>query len=368
MNKNNEIEVLRAIGIIFVIMAHLNGFITWNPGWLNHLYSHTYFWGGVDLFFCVSGYVITKSLVSLFNETNNIVYWNNVFAFWVRRFYRLVPAAMFFLLIKVVISAFILGTKYFGNLPANVIDFVTQAFHLSNFRYYYCVNGLSECGANSIYWSLSLEEQFYILFPIAIFLLRKNVIYLLAAMIAIQFPIERPMFSLGWVIRSDAISWGCLIALLSNTKYFKLMMPNLMNKMAFRVVVVIMMLSGLAIFARGMVVPFYIGAMAIPCAVLVWLASYNCGLLFRSVRNNRTLLWIGSRSYSIYLTHSIGYYSIYHYLIAYNGEVSGKDTFRILFLGTLATVFLAEFSYRVIEDPIRKIGKKVAKGITEKSF
>lgn len=70
MTRNNEIEVLRAVGILFVIMSHLNLFITWSPTWLVNLYAHTYFWGGVDLFFCVSGYVITKNIIKLTEITD----------------------------------------------------------------------------------------------------------------------------------------------------------------------------------------------------------------------------------------------------------------------------------------------------------
>ncbi|QIZ46011.1 acyltransferase family protein [Dickeya zeae] len=367
MNKNKEIEILRAVGILFVIASHLNVYITWSPKWLLLLYSNTYFWGGVDLFFCISGFVITKSIMRLFTERESSKYWSEVFSFWVRRFYRLVPAALFFIFIKIVISIFIPGTKYFGNFAPNLIDFVLQVFHMSNFRYYYCVKAMSECGANPIYWSLSLEEQFYIVFPIAIFLLRERVSYLLILIILIQFPLEREMFSMGWVVRSDAISWGCLIALLSTSDLYRIMKPKLMNNGLFRSVVIFLMLIALSIFARGVVVPFYIGAMAVPCAVLVWLASYDEGLIFRSVKNNKVMLWIGSRSYSIYLTHSLAYSIIYHVLVTVNGSVDAKDTFRILCIGTVLTIVFSEFSYKVIEKPIRDRGRAISKEISSRS-
>lgn len=363
MNKNNEIEILRAVGIIFVIMAHLNGFITWNPEWLSYLYAHTYFWGGVDLFFCVSGFVITKSILGFFHEKNNTTYLNLVFAFWVRRFYRLVPAALFFITVKIVISYFIINTKYFGNFAPNILDLISQIFHISNIRYYYCVNGFSECGANPIYWSLSLEEQFYILLPIVTFFLREKVVYLLLAMIIIQFPIERPMFSIGWVFRSDAIAWGCLIAIASQSKLYQIIKPELMKNWWFRLCVTFAMLAGLSVFARGEIVPFYIGMMALPCAIMVWLSSYNEGLLFKHIRNSKTLLWVGSRSYSIYLTHTLGFYIAHHATLILNVTLSGKDTFRILFFGAIITIALSEFSFRFIESPIRNKGRLISKKI-----
>lgn len=63
MQKNNDIEVLRAVGIICVLFSHLGMFTPWNPEWVNYTQRFTYWWSGVDLFFCVSGFVIMKSLI-----------------------------------------------------------------------------------------------------------------------------------------------------------------------------------------------------------------------------------------------------------------------------------------------------------------
>lgn len=366
MTRNNEIEVLRAVGIIFVIMSHLNLFITWNPAWLVSLYAHSYFWGGVDLFFCVSGFVITKNIIKLTEISDKKEFWLETLSFWIRRFYRLVPAAWFFIILKILLSIFFVNAYFIGTPSTNIIDFVAQAFHLSNFRYYYCNIGFSTCGTNPIYWSLSLEEQVYILLPIAIYFLRNKLQYLLIALIFIQFPIERQLFSLGWLIRTDAIAWGCLIAIFSNTSLYKLVTPVFLKSWLSRSICIIVSLGALAVFARGEVVPFSIGMMAITCAIMVFVSSYNEGFAFTYLRNNFVMMWIASRSYSIYLSHVICFAIVHNYLVYAYGSVNGTDTFKILFFGALLTITASEFSYKLIESPLRKKGKEISKNIPSK--
>lgn len=361
MTRNNEIEVLRALGIIFVIMSHLNLFITWSPAWIVNLYAHAYFWGGVDLFFCVSGFVITKNIIKLTEIEGKKEFWSEALSFWIRRFYRLVPVAWFFLILKILISIFFSNAYFIGTPSANIIDFVAQVFHLSNFRYYYCNIGFSTCGTNPIYWSLSLEEQFYILLPIAIYFLRNKLHYLLIALILIQFPIDRQLFSFGWLIRTDTIAWGCLIAIFSNSSFYKLIAPVFLKSWLPRAICIIMSLVALAVFARGEVVPFGIGIMAIPCAIMVFASSYNEGFAFKYLRNNFVMMWIASRSYSIYLSHVICFAIVHNYLVYAHGSVNGADTFKILFFGTLLTIATSEFSYKVIESPLRRKGKEISK-------
>src|SRR4051812_45103239 len=91
---NLEIEYLRAIAILLVGFAHLDVII-----------PHTGYgqWTGVDLFFCVSGYVISRSYEQFFDRSIGQGRWGlAALAFWVRRIFRLAPSAWFWLLFSVV--------------------------------------------------------------------------------------------------------------------------------------------------------------------------------------------------------------------------------------------------------------------------
>ncbi len=128
MKKNNDIEVLRAIGILYVIISHLPTFTPWAPSWHTVIFNHTYFWSGVDLFFAVSGFVIMKSISPWISKDKNEKYLSDTVSFWVKRFYRLIPASWFFLLLTFIAS--IVFNKY-GTLGVpnnNFIDALTQFF------------------------------------------------------------------------------------------------------------------------------------------------------------------------------------------------------------------------------------------------
>jgi peptidoglycan/LPS O-acetylase OafA/YrhL len=359
--KNNELEVLRAIGILFVVIAHFSVFMPWNPPWQHFLYSHLQFWSGVDLFFAVSGFVITRSLLPVIAEYESGAFWRQVGAFWVRRFYRLIPASWFWLAISVMLSIFFNRMGTFGSPAYNIVDAVSQFFYLANWHSYFCNNGWGACGANSIYWSLSLEEQFYFILPLAIFFLRRRIVWFCAALIVLQFGIFRPVFSALWLTRVDAVSWGVLIALFSESELYQHLKPVALRSTPFRLLVTGMLVFALAVLAAGEIFPFYTGAIALCTAMMVWLASYNDGIMFRYVRNSRFLLWVGSRSYSIYLSHALAFFFVIEYCKLRSGApVAPNDTFRILAGGLILTVLCAEFSYRFIEAPFRLRGRSIA--------
>lgn len=360
MKKNNEIEVLRAIGIVFVIMAHLNVFLTWNPSWVSLMNSNLQFWGGVDLFFCVSGYVITKSIYTKVTSHNNEDSISIIKKFWIMRFFRLLPASIFFISLTFILSIVYNKHGSYGLPSANLVDIVAQLFQVTNFRYHYCYVGIYECGKNSIYWSLSLEEQFYLLMPLLVIFLKKKTPILLIILIISQFLISRPIFSLPWMVRTDAIAWGCLIAIFSERVVYSRIRPVFFNTPIIRLTVSTLLIFALTFFTHGHGLSFNIGVMAIVCALMVFISSYNSGFLFKNIRNSRLILWIGSRSYSIYLCHVPCFYfvaeSIQNIL---HRELNGSDTFRMLFFGLTLTAIVAESSFRFIESPARGFGRRI---------
>lgn len=362
MKKNNDIEVLRAVGILYVIISHLPTFTPWAPSWHSVMFNHTYFWSGVDLFFAVSGYVIMKSISPWISSDNRDQYLSDTVSFWVKRFYRLIPASWFFLLLTLIVSIVYNKLGTLGVPNNNFIDALTQFFYLSNWRVYYCNINQASCGLNSHYWSLSLEEQFYFLLPVAIFLLRKKVVFLFVALIVIQFPLDRVVGGWLWLNRIDSMMWGCLIALLSESKYFNMFKPTSLNNQFMRWFVCGILLASLAYFARGEMFSFHMGVVALVSGVMVWISSYGEGLLFGGLSKNKVILWIASRSYSLYLAHPLSFVFMMEFCKRTKGPLNGTDTFTILFFGSLITVILTEISYRFIETPFRLKGKRLVEG------
>ena len=158
-----EIDGLRALAVISVIFYHLN----------IYFFNFKFFQGGflgVDIFFVISGYLITSILLREYYEKNRI----SLKDFYQRRARRILPALLVVIIASCVISFFLL-------FPSSLIKFsksvIYSLSYVSNFFFWY---SQTVYGAESSFlsplihtWSLSVEEQFYIIYPILlIFILR----------------------------------------------------------------------------------------------------------------------------------------------------------------------------------------------------
>ena len=89
-----EMNIVEAIAVIFVVFSHFGSLPAWHDnkayGWITERFV---FWTGVDLFFCISGYVITRSLLPKLDGVTGKQFWAQVVAFWIRRWYRIIPLA-----------------------------------------------------------------------------------------------------------------------------------------------------------------------------------------------------------------------------------------------------------------------------------
>ena len=348
-------------------MAHLPYLLPAFPEWIKVLNNYMTFWPGVDLFFVVSGFVITRSLKKQIAESDKEIFWRGIFAFWARRFYRLIPASWFWLAMSIVLAAALPQYNYFLSISGNMRDAVAQFFHVENWHFYYCMNGLTECGTNGRYWSLSLEEQFYITLPFAIYFLRRHLVLVCLALIAIQFPIERPLNTLLWFSRIDAMLWGVIIALCFDKALFQAAKPLLLSKLAPRLVIGGSLIISLPILATGLIAPFYTGMIALASATIVWIASYDSGLMFKHIKNNSVVLWMGSRSYSLYLIHGIAFRIVTHFTrLVLDRDLTGDDSLFIGLTALLLSAILADLSYRFLEVPFIQRGRVVSSGAEAK--
>ena len=168
-----EIDGLRAIAVVAVILYHaqinISGHEPFKGGFI-----------GVDIFFVISGYLITSILLKELLTTGSVSFKH----FYERRIRRLLPALMFVMLAS-------LPFAWIYLLPNSFIDFSKSILYslgfTSNFYFHYTGQ---EYGAVSGFlkpflhtWSLSVEEQYYILFPIVLLFafkyFRKYLIYIL---------------------------------------------------------------------------------------------------------------------------------------------------------------------------------------------
>jgi peptidoglycan/LPS O-acetylase OafA/YrhL len=379
-HKNLELEYLRALAILGAVFHHLDilfmafdekSFLAKQGG------GYLRFWGGVDLFFCISGYVVSKSLVEFLDlhrlQGNQ---WIAAQAFWVRRFYRLLPSAWFWLAF-VLCSSIIFRNNggYFADFLIDLKAAAAVLGYVGNLAIY-IDQGLGPIGN---YWSLALEEQFYLVFPFFLIITVSNswrwklILFLIAA----QFIVDRSGLwnSLFFAFRIDALLWGILIYFFSKTEHYKDFEPRFCRNPIKALAVNGYLLFMLAAIPVHLIkLPISIGMMALACAGLVFLASFEQGYILPLPKViQRIMLWIGSRSYAIYLTHLPSFMltsTIWWFYSKEYNILAPTNSYIVpfLFIGIGLTLLFSEFNYRVIELPLRKKGQEIARKIVARKL
>jgi peptidoglycan/LPS O-acetylase OafA/YrhL len=375
---NFEIEVLRAAAILFTLFQHLELLLYENTGLYQKIREEFSFWGGVDLFFCVSGFVITRSL--LLNPMPGKTIRENLtlFAipFWLRRAWRLWPAAWFWVGISVFCSVYLNSTGVFG-IPENMLsDSFAALLHYANWHWMGCYNGASVVcnlapGPTNVsaekfgwvlagYWSLSLEEQFYFVLPLLIMLVKlRSLVLLLMLAILFQLGIMRTPLGNLWFFRLDAILVGVLIAYSEKRRVFSTSSSPLVKLRSVGPLLLLVSLATIAWLSADPVFryQFTTGIIALLCGMLVWLASHELCILWPCRRARTLITWIGSRSYSLYLAH-LPTYAVTWEIWKRNYPNEAPDAVAICICALALLVMFSELSFRIIERPFRYYGRE----------
>jgi peptidoglycan/LPS O-acetylase OafA/YrhL len=356
--RNDEIEVLRAFAVLFVIIEHINTLLFWRHETFD-LYVNLY--GGVDLFFCISGFVITSAFGSEIAEAvaTPKLYWRTVVAFYIRRAYRIIPLSwtVFFVTLAVIL---IFQGFHFGLLLRSLGDFLAIVFNIQNIHYGSCaLADTPYCGQFGIYWSLSLEEQFYLAFPLLFLLPRKVMICgLIAAVVVFAF---LPRTTLVWMTRIDAIALGVLLALVRSSTAYQAFTPNILSRPAMRRAALVILICGLAVIPTG-VVPFFPTMVSLISLILVFIASYDRSFLIAPGYIRSCLVWVGERSFALYLIHNTVFWiiiGIYRQFFL-EAEQGRRTTVIFIVAAIVLLAFFADLSFRYLETPLRRRGKRVA--------
>lgn len=375
----DDIELLRAIAILAVAIEHTErNLITWHSRNFEWLLSYVRGWSGVDLFFAISGFVITRDLLpKLASSTNTRTFFTTSLAFWVRRAWRLLPSAWLWLAVILLAAVAFNKSGGFRSFESAMGGTIAGVLQFTNIRFADCF-AQYECGANFYYWSLSLEEQFYLLLPLVFLVSRKWLPHILACLVIGQLFIPfRPILMLA--LRTDGLLLGVLIAIWSGTAAYRRCEPLFLAKSALvRLVVLIGLLFALgyttAVTDASRLAPFRFSIIAIISALLVWLASYDKGYLLSVKILKAPMMWIGARSYGIYLIHPIVYamiIEIWYRFSAKKGPIftmfNASHTVPFVLSAIAGILVLCELNYRLIEVPLRRKGIEISNRILQVS-
>ncbi len=359
-----EIEVLRAIAVLMVVLDHIPyNLFFWHSGLQDFLLEYWDGGTGVDLFFAISGFVIARTLLPRLQAAQNAGYLAETLTFLLRRFWRLQPSAWLWLAVPLVLCVTFNQTNAFHDLHSNLASAVTAVMLVNNLRF----GALFGVGDTSIvvpYWSLSLEEQFYLLLPLMVFLLRRRVALLMMALLVYQFLM--PQGAVYNCTRPGAIAVGVLLAIWSGHPAYRMAAPSfLLASPLLRLVFLVMAVLLLGTLGSALPAPIGTvtsGLVAVLSGALVYAASLGRGYVMQPGWWRACFVWLGSRSYAVYLTHMIAFALTHEVYVRYHPVIFViTDQMAAIFLaaGLGLTVLFAELNYRFVETPGRRYGRRL---------
>lgn len=369
-----DIEVLRAVAVLMVLVAHMRGTLApWpTPVW-DHVaaaYFEPIF--GVDLFFAISGFVIARNLLPAVAAAEDVAGFCRLLAgFWVRRAFRLLPSAWVWLWIGLACSAFFNQGGFFGPFGANFHATLAGMLACANLRLIRVFGEhpgvLREIyqfyGVSTHYWSLSLEEQFYCVLPLLAWLLRRRLLAVVALGLAVAGLVDGPALNSGF--RIHALLAGVLLAGFAGSAGWAVVRPVFLQARP---------LWGFCVLALGVLLLAALGPLferivlqrnlmvALISFLLVLVAGHNLDVFRFRPWLDGVLQWCGSRSYALYLVHPMMLAANREAWLRWGPAGFGSAGLKLGFMacGIGLIAGCAELNYRFLETPLRKRGAALA--------
>ena len=331
-----QIQGLRALAALLVTIFHARlvpgGFI------------------GVDIFYVISGYLITGLILREIEKTGTL----DLQAFYQRRIKRLLPTSVFVLFVTAIVGMFVLPAITRDALGR---DLFAAATYISNYLFAWWQNDYQNLNATPSpfihYWSLAVEEQFYVVWPIFILILsrygKRAVLYGVAASSALSLllSIYQTQTSPIWAFyslptRAWELGIGALLLFIPD-KFWK-------NRFIPWVGLIGIAVSALK-FDENTAFPGINALLPVASTAVLIGSISKWPRAFNDLSNNRVSQWLGSISYPLYLWH-------WPALVLPSSALGRPLRIRERILCILLTIILAHLTSKYIEQPIRH--KKVA--------
>ncbi|MCB1185196.1 acyltransferase, partial [bacterium] len=351
-----ELDGLRGVAILLVIgfhYLHVQAQPGAAPGLVQAGALFRWGWGGVDLFFVLSGFLITGILL---DHRDGARYWR---PFYLRRACRIVP--LYFLVIALFVALAPWGRAALPWLFADARPLWSYLTFTQNLLMHDAGFGANWLGVT---WSLAIEEQFYLVVPLLVRVLPRRALTAVFVVGIVAAPGLRLLVgNLGAYVfpftRGDAILAGGLLALLVRTPGAWAWVRARAGGLAWLFVPALA--AGVVLWRKnaGVGDPWLHAVFAGAALVAVALPlALPAGLLHRVLRH-RVLVWWGLRSYAVYLLHQ-PVAGLLHGLL--RGEpvpvFHGWEGSGVTLLALAVTALLAEISYRFFEGPLLAWGRR----------
>lgn len=353
-----SIDSLRAIAVIAVIIYHIDA--NYLPGGFL----------GVDLFFVLSGYLISSLIIKEYKSTGTV----NLYNFYVRRARRLLPAVYFMITVVLIIITLFNGVL----LKKSYLDALFGYIYSSNWWYiFHKLDYFDSFGSQSPFkhlWSLAIEEQFYMFFPLIFLIfnrksksnnsnskLNKNFIYVVLSLILVSLIAHILLFDINNINRiyfgTDTRAFSLLVGVVGAILYPMDRLSERTTKkdnMIYSIVslVSILVLIGIMINTSEYNTWLYRGGFLLVAIIgLIIIISSGRQYTFMSkLLSFKPFVFIGKISYSLYLWH-------FPILVVTTpvSEIGNPNLFYVT-LRIILIFLVATGSYMFVETPIRKLG------------
>jgi peptidoglycan/LPS O-acetylase OafA/YrhL len=333
-----EIDGLRTVAVLAVIIFHLNS---------DFLIGGYY---GVDVFFVISGYLITGILTKSIGNDNF-----NMWEFWLRRVKRIIPLLLTVIITTTLVLPFLLFRPTLNEILKDIIPAIFSYF---NFYAYFNFGDYWGQTADRSFllhtWSLSVEEQFYLIYPFALFISQKYFKNFLIPLIIIT-TISLGLFLFFVNIKTQLVFYmlpfriweltmggmiTCLPKKVNNTKNYINLLP---------VLGLILILIGYFFSTPSL---SYIAVLPVFGSCFIIYFSTGKDVLGKMLSSNM-FVHIGKLSYSLYLWH-------WPVIVLYKNlefKFLEINKFYIYVIILLITYVLAYISYTLIETKLRNYNK-----------
>ena len=355
-----SIDSLRALAVLAVIIYHVD--VNYLPGGFL----------GVDLFFVLSGYLISSLIIKEYRKTGSI----NLYNFYLRRARRLLPAVYFMITVGIILMVMFNEVL----LKKSHLDAIFGYIYSSNWWYiFHKLDYFDSFGSQSPFkhlWSLAIEEQFYMIFPLLFLLinskkkgkdgthkLSKSFLYIVLGLIFVSLVTHILLFDINNISRiyfgTDTRAFSLLVGVVGAILY---PMDKLNTKITPQENIVYSVISLISIATLITIMIYtseyntwlYRGGFLLVAilGIIIIISSGKQHTVMAKLLSFKPVVFIGKISYSLYLWH-------FPILVLTTpvSEIGNPNIFYVI-LRVILTFIVAIISYVFVETPIRKLGFK----------
>ena len=355
-----SIDSLRALAVLAVIIYHVD--VNYLPGGFL----------GVDLFFVLSGYLISSLIIKEYRKTGSI----NLYNFYLRRARRLLPAVYFMITVGIILMVMFNEVL----LKKSHLDAIFGYIYSSNWWYiFHKLDYFDSFGSQSPFkhlWSLAIEEQFYMIFPLLFLLinskkkgkdgtykLSKSFLYIVLGLIFVSLITHILLFDINNISRiyfgTDTRAFSLLVGVVGAILY---PMDKLNTKITPQENIVYSVVSLISITTLITIMIYtseyntwlYRGGFLLVAilGIIIIISSGKQHTIMAKLLSFKPVVFIGKISYSLYLWH-------FPILVLTTpvSEIGNPNNFYVI-LRVILTFIVAIISYVFVETPIRKLGFK----------